>query len=329
MAEKKRIIECVPNFSEGRDAVIIKQIEEAISSVSEVKVLHVDSGYDANRTVITFAGSPEGVQEAAFRGIKKASELIDMQTQEGTHPRMGATDVLPIVPISNVSNEEAIAISYSLSRRVAEELSIPVYNYEYSAKRDERKRLEQIRKGEYEGLEEMMQLPEWQADYGQHFNAKAGSTVIGARPFLLAYNINLATRDLLLAKDIASTIRESGKIIEGERKGGLFKGLKAIGWDVPEYDMVQVSTNITNTEELGMHHVYEAVKALAAQSGVDIAGSELIGLCPQRCILESGAYYAGDSASEEEKIKSAVTHLGLDSVVAFDPQKRIIEYQLK
>lgn len=329
MATINKIVECVPNFSEGRDAGKIQQIADAIEQINGVKVLHVDMGYDANRTVITFAGTPEGVEEAAFRGIQKAAELIDMRLQKGTHPRMGATDVMPIVPVSQVDIEEAVEISYRLSKRVADELNVPVYNYEQSANNKSRTRLELIRQGEYEGLESKMSQAEWKPDYGDGFNAKTGATVIGARPFLLAYNVNLATRDIQLAKDIAATIRESGRVIVGERHKGMFQGVKAIGWDVPEYEMVQVSTNITNTEAVGMHNVYEAVKKLAQDAGVAIAGSELIGLCPKRCILASGKFYLADSPYEEELIKRAIKELGLESVMPFNPQERIIEYQLK
>lgn len=322
------LIECVPNFSEGRDTTKVQQIVDAIIQVPEVKVLHVDQGYDANRTVITFVGSPEGIEEAAFRAMEKASEVIDMQAQHGEHPRLGATDVMPIVPISGLSIENAIQISYRLSERVARELAVPVYNYEASAKKENRHRLEIIRKGEYEGLQKKMASSDWKPDYGKVYNPKAGATVIGARHFLLAYNVNLATHDVALAKGIAARIRESGYFEAGIRKAGLFKGVKAIGWDVPEYAMVQVSTNITNADEVGLHDVYEAVKKLAIEAGVEIAGSELIGLIPLRCLLASGEYYAGVVSTEEEKITSAIMNLGLESVTSFEPQKRIIEYLL-
>lgn len=322
------IIECVPNFSEGRDVAKIQKIVDAIAQVPEVKVLHIDMGFDANRTVITFVGSPVGIEEAAFRGIEKAAELIDMRKQEGTHPRLGATDVMPIVPISGVSMEEVKQISYRLSERVARELAIPVYNYEHSAKNTARQRLEWIRNGEYEGLKSKMGLPDWKPDFGTDYNHKTGATVIGARSFLLAYNINLASHDVALAKGIASRIRESGKKEVGLHTAGLFKGVKAIGWQVEEYNMVQVSTNITDTDEVGLHDVFEAVKRLAKASGVAVAGSELIGLIPLCCLLESGNYYAGVESSEQEKITSAIKNLGLESVVPFDPQKRIIEYLL-
>lgn len=319
------IIECVPNFSEGRDSAKVQAIVASIAQIPDVKVLHVDSGYDANRTVITFVGTPKGIEEAAFQGIKKASELIDMRYQNGTHPRLGATDVFPIVPISGVSIDDVIALSYRLSYRVTTELSIPVYNYEQSAKKPERHRLEMVRKGEYEGLEVKMKQPEWQPDYGTKYNAKTGAIIIGVRHFLLAYNVNLATRDVAVAKSIAADIRESGNVVHGKRIKGLFKGVKAIGWDVPEYEMVQVSTNITNTERVGLRDVFEAVREIAKQNGVEIAGSELIGLIPLRCIMEAGAFYVGDKASEKEKIDGAINNLGLSSVVPFNPQERIIE----
>ena len=328
MSEKLKIIECVPNFSEGRDPGKVQQIVDAIAQISEVKVLHVDSGVDANRTVITFAGSPEGIEEAAFCAIKKASEIIDMSIQKGTHPRLGATDVMPIVPIQGIDIEEAKRLSYRLSERVSRELAIPVYNYEESAKSTARQRLEIVRKGEYEGLAHKMLQPDWSPDYGTVYNAKSGATIIGARQFLLAYNVNLATTEVKIAKDIASSIRESGKTSDGKRQKGLFKGVKAIGWDVPEYGMVQVSTNITNTEEVGLHDVYEAVRRLAHNFSVSVAGSELIGLTPQRCILASGAYYCAGENSDKDKIALAIEKLGLASVVPFNPQERIIEYLL-
>lgn len=328
MSKINKIIECVPNFSEGQDAVKVQSIADAVASVSGAKVLHVDSGFDANRTVITFAGTPDAIEQAAFLAIKAASEVIDMRTQSGTHPRIGATDVMPIVPVSGVSVDEAKQISYRLSERVAEELSIPVYNYEHSAKEKGRARLEDIRRGEYEGLEEKMKRLDFMPDYGSAYNPKSGATVIGARSFLLAYNINLKTRDVSLAKNIAAAIRESGKMLEGNRIAGLFKGVKAIGWDVPEYDMVQVSTNITNTEVVGLHDIYEAVRSLAKDANVEVAGSELIGLTPLRCLLSSGEYYASSSVSEDDKIQIAIQELGLESVVPFNPQERIIEYLL-
>lgn len=304
----------------------MQHIVDAISACRDVKVLHVDMGFDANRTVITFAGTPEGVEEAAFQSIKMAAKVIDMSKQKGTHPRLGATDVMPIIPITGVSMAEAIALSYRLSERVANELSVPVYNYEKSAREDKRQRLELIRQGEYEGLELKMQKADWQADYGSQYNANTGATVIGARDFLLAYNVNLKTRDVAIAKAIAERIRESGRLVDGVRVKGCFKGLKAIGWDVPEYNLVQVSTNITDTTSLGMHQVYEKIRYFAPEFGVDVCGSELIGLSPKRCLLEAGQFYLGQAASEQELIQAAINHLGLASVSDYDAQERIIEY---
>ena len=322
------IVECVPNFSEGRDANIINEIADAISSVSGVKVLHVDMGADANRTVITFAGNPDGVEEAAFKAVKKATELIDMSKHSGTHPRIGACDVMPLIPISGIEMDEVVALSYRLTERIGTGLKVPVYNYEKSARKPQRKRLEQVRVGEYEGLEDRMSLPEWQADNMQPFNEKTGATVLGARPFLLAYNVNLKTKDVSIAKDIAVAIRESGKIVNGERISGKFKGVKAIGWDVPEYDLVQVSTNITDIYNVGLHDVFEEIKHLSAEKGVEVLGSELIGLSPKQCLLDSGDYYGGAILSEKDKINLAVECLGLRSVVDFDIDKKIIEYLL-
>lgn len=325
---KEAIIECVPNFSEGRDESKIDFIRQAIGQVQGVKVLHVDSGYDANRTVITFAGSPEGVEEAAFRAIKAAAEVIDMRQQTGEHPRIGATDVMPLVPVDGISIERVVAISHRLSRRVATELNIPVYNYEKSASCPQRKRLESIRKGEYEQLEKKILLPEWKPDYGQAFNAESGATVIGARLFLLAYNVNLKTLDVQVAKDIAAMIRESGLRINGKRQKGYFSGVKAIGWDMSEYGMTQVSTNITDTELVTLAQLYEKVKDLAAERGIEVAGSELIGLAPLKCLLDAGHFYAPELEEEKEVITQAIESLGLNSVVPFELEERIIEYLL-
>lgn len=322
------IVECVPNFSEGRDADKIQQIVDAIAQHDGVKVLHVDMGYDANRTVITFAGKVRGVELAIFDAIAKSAEVIDMRIQSGTHPRMGACDVMPIIPISGVREDEIVAMSHCISQKINRELSIPIYNYEKSAKSTSRVKLEAIRSGEYEGLKAKMKTPDWLPDYGEEFNATAGATVLGVRPFLLAYNVNLATKDVALAKGIASAIRESGKMVNGQRQPGLFKGVKAIGWDVPEYDMVQVSTNITNTEMVGMHDVYEAIKTMANEAGVEVAGSELIGLLPKRCLLESGQFYAEGSLDEKSLLILASERLGLGSVTEFDIEKRVIEYLL-
>ncbi len=326
--QKEPIIECVPNFSEGRDVAKIEYIRQAIAHVEGVNVLHIDSGYDANRTVITFAGTPEGVEEAAYRAIKAASEVIDMRQQAGEHPRIGATDVMPLIPVVGMTIEDVVVISHRLSQRVATELAIPVFNYEKSAITSQRKHLESIRKGEYEHLQKKMSSPEWKPDYGAVFNAKSGATVIGARPFLLAYNINLNTLDVKVAKTIAALIRESGSIVNGKRQKGYFCGVKAIGWDMPEYGMTQVSTNITHIELVTLSQLYEKVKALAAEQGVDVVGSELIGLAPLKCLLDAGRFYAPTLENEKEVITKAIDALGLNSVVPFELEKRIIEYLL-
>lgn len=325
---KNAIIECVPNFSEGKDADLIKKIADSIENIPQVKVLHIDMGADANRTVITFAGSPQGVEEAAFIAIKTAAKLIDMRQQKGTHPRLGACDVMPLVPVAGLSIEELVELSYRLTERIGTELQIPVFNYEKSARVSPRKRLENIRKGEYEGLETKMRSPEWYADNGLPFNSKSGATVLGARPFLLAYNVNLKTRDVAIAKAIASAIRESGTLQNGVRKKGKFKGLKAIGWDVAEFGMVQVSTNITDTDNVGLHDVFEEVKRLSLASNVDTDGSELIGLCPKRCLLKAGDFYRTEVMSEKESIALAIERLGLRRVDDFKADERIIEYLL-
>lgn len=321
------IIECVPNFSEGRDHSKIDQLRNVVDRIHGAKVLHVDPGYDANRTVITFAGTPKAVEEAAFQLVKKASEVIDMRTQTGEHPRMGATDVLPLIPISGITADEAVKISYRLSERIASELQIPVFNYELSAKQPQRRRLETIRQGEYEGLAPKMQQPDWQADNGVLYNAQSGATVLGVRQFLLAYNVNLRSQDLALAKKIAADIRESGRKVNGVRQKGYFCGVKAIGWEMLEYGMVQVSTNITDTTQVGMHSVYDKINELAKQAGVEVAGSELIGLSPLRCILESGRHYS-TATDEPALVKAAIESLGLNSVVPFKAEERIIEYLL-
>jgi len=298
MSKNHRLIECVPNFSEGRDASIIEKIVESISAVPDVQVLHVDMGADANRTVISFVGSPEGIEEAAFLALQCAAELIDMRHHRGTHPRIGATDVMPLIPLSGVTMADVVAIAARLTQRVGSALHIPVFNYEKSARYAYRRQLEQIRRGQYEGLEEKMKDAAWQADNAIPFNPKTGATVLGARSFLLAYNVNLATRDVTIAKAIAANIRESGKIVNGKRIAGQFKGLKAIGWEVPEYGLVQVST-------------------------------KLIGLIPKACLLASGIYYAPQSRSEPELIAHAIDALGLKEVDDFCPEHRIIEYLLK
>lgn len=324
----KRLIEAVPNFSEGKDVKVIDAIVDSIISVSGVKLLHVDRGESANRTVFTFAGSPENVVEASFRSAKIASELIDMRLHKGTHPRLGALDVMPLVPISGVTLEECAEYALKLAARIGNELHVPVYCYESASKLPYRTRLEQVRKGEYEGLAEKMKLPEWKPDFGPStFNAKSGAFIVGARPFLLAYNINLATPDESIAKKIAAIIRESGRVENGIQISGKFKTVKAIGWYVPEFECAQVSTNLTNLKQTGVHEVYEEVCKLAKEFGTSVTGSELIGLTPRFALLDAGKHY-NSQLSDIEKIKLAIKQLKLNDKKEFHTN-RIIENLLK
>lgn len=341
-----KIIECVPNFSEGRDREKIQAIVREIESTPGVKLLDVDPGEATNRTVVTFIGSPEGVLEAAFRGIKKAAELIDMRQHRGAHPRIGATDVCPFVPVSEVTMEDCIRLANELGKRVAEELGIPVYLYEEAAKKPERRNLANIRAGEYEGLEEKLKNPDWQPDYGEPvFNPKSGATVIGAREFLIAYNINLNTRDRKIAQEIASYLRESGRP-KKDKNGNLvldkngqpvkvpgkFKAVKAVGWYIDEYGIAQISINFTNYKITPPHLVFDEACRLAEKMGVRVTGSELVGLIPKEALLLAGRYYLekqGKSPGlpEKELIRIAIRSLGLNDIVPFDPAKKIIEYQ--
>ncbi len=333
------LIECIPNFSEGKDKNIIDQIVEAIRTVDQVKVLDVDMGEGANRTVVTFAGAPESVGEAAFRAIRKASELIDMEKQKGAHPRIGATDVCPFVPIANYTTAQTVELSHRIAKRVGEELEIPVFCYEKSALKEDRQKLEQIRKGEYESLGKRQNEKNWQPDFGTWTNwKKAGATIMGARDFLVAYNFNLDTSNVAIAKAIAADIRESGKLIEqnsvNSRQAVLLKGVKAIGWYMPEYDRAQVSTNITDINATPVHVVYEAVRQSAERYGTRLRGSELIGLAPLRVFKETALYCLSQrprnpAPDQAEMIHIAVDFLGLNDVRRFEPDEKIIEYKLK
>ena len=335
----KRIIECVPNFSEGIDQKIIGAIANEIIGVAGVKLLNVDPGKGANRTVMTFAGEPEGIIEAAYLAIKKAGELIDMRTQTGEHPRMGATDVCPLIPISNITMAETIEYANNLARRVGEELGIPVYLYEYSQPDKTRSNLSIIREGEYEGFFSKIKQPGWQPDFGPaELDAKRGATVIGARDLLVAYNINLNTTSTQIAHQIALDIRESGRTIrdaEGNKKQipGTLKKVKAIGWYIEEYGVAQVSMNLTDINTTPFHIVFEEVCNKALAYGVKVTGSELIGMIPLNAMLDAGKYFfhkqllPGD-VSESELIGNAIKHMCLDELSTFDPRKRIIEYQL-
>lgn len=335
----KQIIECVPNFSEGVDASIIDSIANEIAGVAHVKLLNVDPGKGANRTVITFAGEPEGVIEAAFLAIKKAGELIDMRTQKGEHPRMGATDVCPLIPISNISMDEVILYADKLAKRVGGELGIPVYLYEYSQPDTTRNNLSIIREGEYEGFFNKMKLPGWQPDFGPaEMDAKRGATVIGARDLLVAYNINLGTTSTQIAHDIALDVRESGRIVKDAMGNktqipGRLKKVKAIGWHIEEYGKAQVSMNLTNISITPVHQVFEEVCNQAATRSVKVTGSELIGMIPLNALLDAGKYFLRKqqlpvNINEEELIAVAVKYMGLDDLSPFDPAKKVIEYQL-
>ena len=348
---KAPLIECVPNFSEGRDPAVIEQITRAIAAVAGVKLLDVDPGQATNRTVVTLVGPPEAVVEAAFQGIRKAAELIDMRHHQGEHPRMGATDVCPLVPVANISMAETVAWARKLGQRVGEELGIPVYLYESAATQPARKNLATIRAGEYEGLARKLQQPEWVPDYGAAtFNPTAGATVIGARDFLIAYNVNLNTSSVRRANSVAFDVREKGRNLrEGDpitgklvtdaagdpvRVPGKCKGVKAIGWYIEEYGLAQISMNITDTRATALHEAFEACRESARDRGLRVTGSELVGMVPLQVLLDAGKYYLAQQErslgiSEEEVIRMAVESLGLSQLSPFDPQQKIIEYQLR
>ena len=333
-----QLIECIPNFSEGQNIATIEAIATAIRSIKEVKLLHIDRGEAANRTVFTFVGPPKAIVEAAFRAIQTASQLIDMRQQTGEHPRIGATDVCPLVPIANISMEEVIRYAHELGQRVGDALDIPVYLYEHTATRKERKNLATIRSGEYEGFAKKMQSPEWQPDYGPlAFNYKSGATVLGARDFLIAYNVNLNTDSVAIATEIARTVRESGRLIKHKdgtkiRVPGQLKYLKAIGWFIEEYGKAQVSMNLTNLHHTGVHNAYQACVDAATALGVAVTGSELIGLIPQKALVEAGQFFLDKVQDRETDIKAVVQAgidgLGLAELAPFDPEKRIIEWLL-
>jgi len=343
-----KIVECVPNFSEGKDREKIKAITQEIERTPDVKLLDVDPGESTNRTVVTFIGSPDGVKEAAFRAIRRAAEIIDMTKHKGAHSRIGATDVCPFVPVSGVTMEDCVRLAHELAQRVAGELRIPVYLYEEAAQKEERKNLANIRGGEYEGLPEKLKDPHWAPDYGDPiFNARSGATVIGAREFLIAYNINLNTRDRRLAHEIALQLRESGRVkrdgdgnIAKDAEGktvmlpGRFKHLKAVGWYIEDYGLAQISINFTNYKITPPHIVFDETVKEAERLGLRVTGSELVGLIPKEALLMAGRYYLDKQGKspgvpEEELIRMAVLSLGLGDVSPFDPDKKIIEYQFK
>src|SRR5438874_5199238 len=347
----QKLIECVPNFSEGRDLDVIRQITGAIESMDGVALLDVDPGATTNRTVVTFVGSPEAAVEAAFRAIQKAAELIDMRKQKGAHPRMGATDVCPFVPVSNVSWEEAIACAHQLAQRVGDELNIPVYLYERAAKDKSRSNLSVIRAGEYEGFFEKIKQPEWKPDFGPVvFNEKSGATVIGVRDFLVAYNVNLNTKAVRRANSVAFDVREQGRIKteDGTPSGkpvldakgrpahipGMLKHVKAIGWFVEEYGIAQVSMNLTNIEETPLHAAFDACAEAASKRGLRATGSEIVGMVPKKCLVNAGKYFlrkqkCSEGAAEEELIDIAVGSMGLSELKPFDPKEKVIEYKIE
>ncbi len=345
----KQLIECVPNFSEGCDMAVIKQITDAIEAVEGVKLLDVDPGKATNRTVVTFVGEPAAVIEAAFQAIKMACEVIDMSKHSGEHPRMGATDVCPLIPIANISMEETAEWARKLGERVGGELELPIYLYEAAASRPERKNLAVVRAGEYEGLADKLANPAWKPDFGPAtFNAKSGATVIGARDFLIAYNVNLNTTSVRRANSVAFDVREKGRVLndlktgkpmkdaDGEpvRQPGTLQGVKAIGWYIEEYGVAQISMNITDINATPLHLAFEACLKSADSRGMRVTGSELVGLVPLEVMLAAGRYFLKKQqrsvgVSEAELLKIAVKSMGLDELAPFDLQQKIIEYNLE
>ena len=351
-----KLVECIPNFSEGRDASKIKEITDSIESVDGITLLDVDPGSDTNRTVVTFIGNPKAVEKAAFLAIKTASRVIDMTQHEGAHSRIGATDVCPFVPINDFSDKDCIQLSKNVAKRVGNELNIPIYLYEKSAKKQYRSSLPDIRKGEYESLPEKLNDPKWKPDYGpKKFNAKTGATIIGSRDFLIAYNINLNTKDKRLATDIAFEIRESGRskripnpkssnLLDGQivrnpdgspvKIPGMFKDVKAVGWYIDTFKQAQISINFNNYKVSTIHDVFDAACRLAEQRGLRVTGSELVGLVPKEALLMAGKHYLKKQnkslgVPEDDIIDTAIMSLGLNDVVPFDPDQKVIESVIK
>lgn len=335
----KRIIECVPNFSEGVHLSVIKQITDTIEAVEGVRLLNVDPGKATNRTVVTLVGEPEAVCEAAFQAIKKAGELIDMRTHKGAHPRMGATDVCPLIPIAGITLEETAVYAQKLAERVGSELNLPVYCYEAAQPDKSRANLSVIRAGEYEGFFKKIQDSQWKPDFGPAtFDAKRGATVIGARDFLVAYNINLNTTSTRRANAVAFDIREAGRNKTENGKTihipGSLKAIKAIGWYIEEYGIAQISINLTDIRTTPVHVAFDEACKKATERGLRVTGSELVGLVPLKALTDAGRYFLekqrrSAGVSEKELIKIAVRSLGLDELAPFDPEQRVIEYLLK
>ncbi|HMK24841.1 MAG TPA: glutamate formimidoyltransferase [Chitinophagaceae bacterium] len=334
------IIECVPNISEGNDINVIKQITGQVETVEGVRLLNVDPGKATNRTVITFVGNPEAVIEAAFRIIKKAGELIDMSKHKGEHPRMGATDVCPLIPIANITMEETAKYAQQLAKRVGEELKIPVYLYEAAQPDKNRNNLSVIRAGEYEGFFKKIKQTEWKPDFGPaEFDAKRGGTVIGARDFLVAYNVNLNTTSVRRANAIAFDVREAGRKITDDSGQmivvpGSLKAVKAIGWYIEEYGIAQISINLTNINITPVHIAFDEVCKKADARGIRVTGSEIVGLIPLKAMTDAGKYFLRKQkrsvgVSEKELLKIAIKSLGLDELSPFKPEEKIIEYMLQ
>jgi glutamate formiminotransferase/formiminotetrahydrofolate cyclodeaminase len=344
------LLECVPNFSEGRDLSVIKHITDQIEAVDGVKLLDVDPGHATNRTVVTFVGAPEPVLEAGFRAVATAAEVIDMAQHTGEHPRFGATDVCPLVPVANISMEEVVQYARRLAGRIGEELRIPVFCYEHAANSDQRRNLADVRSGEYEGLKDRLALPEWEPDFGPAvFNAKTGATAVAARDFLVAYNVNLNTSSTRRANAIAFDIRERGRIrrkgdpltgeivrdADGEPEwiSGSLPSVKGIGWYIEEYGIAQVSLNLTNLGVTSIHTAFEEASAKAVARGVRVTGSELVGLVPLQAMLDAGRYFLEKQhrsvgIADDEIIKIAVKSLGLDDLYPFKPEEKIIEFAI-
>jgi glutamate formiminotransferase/formiminotetrahydrofolate cyclodeaminase len=343
----RQIVECVPNFSEGRNPEIIDAIASSIRAVAGVRLLSAEPDKDYNRSVVTFIGEPHAVVEAAYQATKVASERIDMPTHKGEHPRLGAVDVVPFVPISGLSMDDCVKLAHEYGKRVAQDFRIPIYLYEFAATRPERRNLATIRKGEYEGLPEKLKDPAWKPDYGAaQFNAKSGATVTGARKFLIAYNVNLKTSNSDLAQEIALRIRESGRPMKnavGEvfknEKGetvkipGTLTAVKAMGVFLERSNIAQVSINLVDYERTPPHVAFEEVKRQALSLGVDATGSEIVGLTPLAALLMAGRFYAEEerpsrTIPEEELLSLAISRLGMSELEPFEPSKKIIEYML-
>ena len=346
-----RLIECVPNFSEGRDLALIRQITDQVETVEGVRLLDVDPGRATNRTVVTFVGAPQDVIEAAVRAARKAAELIDMRRHRGEHPRFGATDVCPLVPIAGVTMEETVGHARELARRLGEEVGITVFCYENAATSAQRRNLAAVRAGEYEGLKDKLLDPRWKPDFGPaEFNPRSGATAVGARDFLVAYNVNLNTTSTRRANAIAFDVREKGRlrrepdpingeIVRDERgdpvwTAGTLKCVKAIGWFIEEYGLAQISMNLTNISVTPVHVAFDEVCRKAAERGVRVTGSELVGMVPLGAVLDAGRYFLkkqqrSTGVSDAELVKIAVKSLGLDDLAPFEPDEKIIEYRLR